>query len=80
MKPGDKLHQILSKLGYHIEEGCPCLDHIKEMNQKGKKWCSDNIETIVGWLQAEAIQRQGWYFPKSVIYPVVRLAIWQSED
>jgi hypothetical protein len=80
MKPGDKLHQILEKLGQKIEEGCPCLAHIDEMNQKGKKWCSDNIETIVGWLQEESIRRHGWSFPGKMIYPVVRLAIWQSKD
>jgi len=80
MKPGDKLHQILAKFGYMIEEGCPCLDHIKEMNQKGKKWCRDNIKTIVGWLKDESNRRYGGSLPENMISPVVRLAIWQSED
>jgi hypothetical protein len=80
MKPGDKLHQILEKLGQKIEEGCPCLAHIEEMNQKGKKWCRDNIKTIVGWLKDESNRRYGGSLPENMISPVVRLAIWQSKD
>lgn len=56
--PGTELHRILAKFGFRMKPGCGCRQHIREMNQRGWRWCEQNQETIVGWLQAEARRRR----------------------
>lgn len=82
MPPGDYLHSILGKWGFEIEPGCSCLEHIKEMNRRGKRWCRENVPTILGWLEAEYKRRNGEFsvFPAGIAKQVVRYAIWKSND
>lgn len=82
MLPGDKLHSVLQGIGYEIEPGCQCLDHLEEMNRRGKQWCRDNISTIVGWLESEYHRRHGQSdtFPYKMAESIVRFAIWRSKD
>lgn len=82
MLPGDSLHSMLDKWGFQVEPGCPCLEHIAEMNRKGKRWCRENISTILGWLETEYKRRNGEFsvFPAGIAKQVVRYAIWKSQD
>lgn len=52
--PGTVLSQMIKSLGIHITSNCSCKQHAIEMNEKGNDWCEQNIDTIVGWLKAEA--------------------------
>jgi hypothetical protein len=52
--PGIELKKLLDKFGFKPAKNCKCDQHILEMNQRGVEWCSENIETIIGWLKEEA--------------------------
>lgn len=55
--PGTELKKILSKFGINSTPDCSCNKKAKLMNEKGIKWCENNIDTIVGWLREEATKR-----------------------
>ena len=55
---GDYLHELLSFFGLKVNAGCKCNSHIETMNKWGPDTCSENIETIVGWLKDEAVRRK----------------------
>jgi hypothetical protein len=54
--PGTELKKLLLKLGLKAAANCKCNQHVQEMNMKGCNWCSQNIDTIVGWLKEEALR------------------------
>jgi hypothetical protein len=57
--PGTALKMLLAGWPFFIRvsEGCPCVRHAEEMDQRGSDWCEQNIDTIVGWLGDEARRR-----------------------
>lgn len=78
--PGTDLHRFLGKLGIHSTPDCQCRKHIKEMNQRGKQWCIENIETILNWMHEEASKR-GLPFPaRRLIRSVVLRIIKRSKE
>lgn len=56
--PGNMLHAALEKVGFRTTENCQCMARVRKMNRKGKQWCIDNLETIIGWLHQEARVRK----------------------
>jgi len=79
MLPGDSLHNLLDRLGYPTEPGCRCLEHIAQMNTWGKVKCREELDTIVGWLEAEAKERGEAFPPKRMVAAFVRYAIWRAD-
>jgi hypothetical protein len=78
--PGTELHKILARLGFKIQEDCPCLRRIAKMNEWGPEGCKKHIETIVNWLGCEAVQRRKhWLFWRWVTRLVVRYAVKKSK-
>jgi hypothetical protein len=47
------------------------------MNAKGNEWCSQNVDTIVGWLREEA-QRRGLPFVDMIGKILINRAIKKS--
>jgi len=77
--PGTELAALLKTIGIDAKEkGCQCKSHAKRMDKEGPKWCRDNIETILGWLQTEAKKRK-LPFIKTAAKQVVLLAIRRAE-
>jgi hypothetical protein len=71
---GDCLHELLSCFGFKVNAGCKCNSHMETMNKWGPDTCSENIETIVSWLKAEAVRRKMPFF-NTVGRMLVRRAI-----
>lgn len=59
---GTVLSSIFSTIGIVTSESCSCRRHAVEMDRRGTKWCLENIDTIVGWLQTEATVRNLVFF------------------
>jgi len=55
--PGTVLSKMIKSLGIVMSDSCSCRRHAIEMNTQGNDWCSNNIDTIVGWLREEATRR-----------------------
>lgn len=55
--PGTVLSKMIKSLGIVMSDNCSCRRHAIEMNDRGNDWCSENIDTIVGWLREEASRR-----------------------
>lgn len=55
--PGTVLSKMIKSVGIQMTDSCSCKRHALEMNEKGNDWCSENIDTIVGWLREEAKKR-----------------------
>jgi hypothetical protein len=71
---GDRLHAAIKKRLKELPNvGCNCEQHIREMNSWGYEKCVENIDTIVSWMQAEAIKRK-WKLAK---FPLAKYAIKQ---
>jgi len=60
--PGWHLKRLIKRLGFSADSGCKCSDHAKRMDEWGCDKCEENIETIGGWLKAEAAKRGIPYF------------------
>jgi hypothetical protein len=73
---GVELKKLLKKIGIEPKKNCKCNERAIIMNQKGVKWCNDNLETIVDWLQEEH-QRQQVKIPfvRFAAKQIVKLAI-----
>lgn len=56
--PGTELKKLLSKIGISASPNCSCNRRAEIMNKMGAEWCSENIDTIVGWLKEEANKRK----------------------
>jgi hypothetical protein len=56
--PGTLLSNMIKSVGIVMTQGCSCRRHALEMNKKGNDWCSENVDTIVGWLREEAAKRK----------------------
>ena len=77
--PGTELSKLLKLIGINAKEkGCKCKSHSARMDREGPQWCRDNIETILGWLQAEA-QKRKLPFVKAAAKQVVLLAIRRAD-
>lgn len=57
MKVGSALAELLRTIGIRWRPNCPCHEHAAFMDAN-PEWCESNIETIVGWLRAEAATRR----------------------
>lgn len=55
--PGTILSKMIKNIGIVITNNCSCKQHALQMNEKGNQWCEDNIDTILGWMRAEAAKR-----------------------
>lgn len=54
---GTELHKSLNRFGFEITPDCRCAQRIKAMNERGTKWCRNNVRLIVDWLRQEAKHR-----------------------
>lgn len=75
--PGTVLASMIKSLGIHMNDNCSCRRHALTMNEKGNEWCSQNIDTIVGWLKEEASKR-GLPFVDMIGKLMVKRAIKKS--
>lgn len=78
-KPGDQLHNYLSKLGFHISPGCGCERRIRLMNEWGPEKCLEKIDSINRWLKREAISR-GLPYSSTLGKQLIKRAIKTSID
>ena len=76
---GDTLHSILSSWGITMTSGCSCKQHRVTMNTWGPQKCLENIDTIVGWLRAEAKKRH-LPFSKFLAKKLVKFAVARTEN
>jgi hypothetical protein len=56
--PGTVLSKMLGKIGINSTPNCSCRRRAMEMNTRGADWCSENLDTIVGWLREESEKRK----------------------
>ncbi|NBU33411.1 hypothetical protein EBZ38_09340 [bacterium] len=75
--PGTVLSKMIKSLGIVMSDSCSCRRHAIEMNSKGNDWCSENVDTIVGWLREEA-NRRGLPFVDVIGKLMVNRAIKKS--
>jgi hypothetical protein len=54
---GTELKKLLKTIGIAASPTCTCNARAKTMNENGIRWCEDNKETIIGWLEEEANKR-----------------------
>lgn len=54
--PGTHLQRLIKAAGLRVAPGCKCKERAKLMDQRGPKWCRDNIGTIIGWLKEEHVR------------------------
>lgn len=71
---GFELEKLIKKLHLKPAAGCKCASRIQRMNTEGVDWCSNNIDTIVGWLEEEA-DRAKLPFNRTVAKLLIRRAI-----
>jgi hypothetical protein len=76
--PGTVLAGMIKTLGIHMSDSCSCRRHALAMNEKGNEWCSQNLDTVVGWLREEA-SRRGLPFVDMVGRVMVNRAIKKSK-
>jgi|APGre2960657404_1045060.scaffolds.fasta_scaffold01243_10 hypothetical protein len=75
--PGTVLASMIKSIGIHMSDNCSCRRHALTMNAKGNEWCSQNVDTIVGWLREEA-QRRGLPFVDMIGKILINRAIKKS--
>ncbi len=75
--PGTILTEMIKTIGVTSSPNCSCRRHAIEMNTNGSDWCSNNIDTIIGWLREEATKRK-LPFIDSVAKIIVQRAINKS--
>lgn len=76
--PGTELKKLLSRLGLKPASNCKCSKRIREMNQRGYKWCAANIPIILDWLREEA-KRAGLPFLEVGARIIVKRAIRNAQ-
>lgn len=76
--PGTELKKLLGWFGIKEAGSCRCKSRAALMDSRGIKWCEENIDTILSWLQQEAKAR---HLPFVFIgaKQMVKLAIWKSK-
>lgn len=75
---GTELKKLFSRIGIHATPNCKCNKHAAMMDSKGVKWCEENIETIVGWLEEETLRRN-LPFLKIAARKIVRISISRAK-
>jgi len=55
--PGTELKALLKTIGIVAKPNCSCNKRAQTMDVNGCDWCAENTETISGWLQEEAQER-----------------------
>lgn len=55
---GAELKKMFSLVGIKSTPTCSCNARALQMDSKGIKWCQDNKEEILGWLEEEATKRK----------------------
>lgn len=76
--PGTELRKMLHGIGINPKgPKCKCNEHAREMDRRGVDWCTENVESIVDWLEEEAKKRPliGILFSRNAARMVVRKAI-----
>lgn len=76
--PGTVLAGMIKSLGIHMSDSCSCRRHALSMNEKGNEWCSQNVDTIVGWLRDES-KRRGLPFVDMIGKVMINRAIKKSK-
>lgn len=64
--PGTVLSSVFEQIGIKVSSECQCKRHAKKMNLMGTRWCIENTDTIVGWLEEEAKLRNLPFFRAGV--------------
>lgn len=64
--PGHELHLLLDRVGIRPQEGCGCINRMRQMDRWGVAGCEQNREVIAGWLRDNA-ERWGWGRPADAI-------------
>jgi hypothetical protein len=75
--PGTVLSKMIKSLGFTMSDSCSCKRHALEMNDKGNDWCSENMDTIIGWLREE-MTRRNLPFIETIARLMVNRAIKKS--
>jgi hypothetical protein len=60
---GTEIKKLLKLIGITSSPTCYCNARAKIMNENGIRWCEDNKDTIVGWLEEEANRRNLLFSP-----------------
>lgn len=56
--PGTELSKLLKWFGISAKPNCPCKRRANAMDMRGCKWCEENFDTIIKWLEEEANNRK----------------------
>lgn len=76
--PGTQLRRLLASIGIHPRgEACKCNERAREMDERGPEWCTENMDSILDWLEEEAHKRPltGFLFSRMIAKRAVQLAI-----
>lgn len=79
--PGTELSSLLSKFGIYENISCACKsrsNYMDRMESKETGWCEKNIDTIIGWLEEEARNRN-LPFSKIAAKVLVKWAIYRAK-
>lgn len=77
--PGEALHAQLEAYGIKDDGECHCAAHARTMDLWGPEGCTERIDEIVGWLEAEA-KRRGMWFVGLLAKELVKQAIRRSRQ
>jgi len=75
---GTELKKMLESVGIRATPNCSCNAKATAMNKNGIKWCKNNKDTILSWLQEEAVKRKLPFF-RFFARRMINIAISRAE-
>ena len=75
---GAELKKMLESVGIRATPNCSCNAKATAMNKNGIEWCKNNKDTILSWLQEEAVKRKLPFF-RFFARRMINIAISRAE-
>ena len=75
---GTELKKMLESVGIRATPNCSCNAKATAMNKNGIEWCKNNKDTILSWLQEEAVKRKLPFF-RFFARRMINIAISRAE-
>lgn len=69
---GQEIKKLLAMLGIEASANCACNGEALRLDAEGPDLCQENIESILDWMHAQAVQRQ---LEKFFFRPAVRMTV-----
>ena len=74
----EELKKMLESVGIRATPNCSCNAKATAMNKNGIEWCKNNKDTILSWLQEEAVKRKLPFF-RFFARRMINIAISRAE-